>query len=102
MNAIDVRCPYFEGAGAVRQLSRKASQMTSHKSKIPTKIVDYFGSDDVGFYESFKPGRGWRREAPRISLTRIRQLRAAGVTVIAVRNGTRIADFNIAELKEGN
>ena len=83
--------------------------MTSFKSKIHPKIVAYFGTDEwIVLRESFKPGRGWRREAPRLSLTRIRQLREEGCTSISVgrhsiaRGATgepdRVADFQLSEL----
>lgn len=72
--------------------------MGKFTSKVHPAISAYFGSDDCALWESFKQGRGWLREAPRLSLTRLRQLRAQGVTMIAVKCGERIADFAIAEV----
>lgn len=78
----------------------------SFKSRAPQKIVDYFGTDQwLTLRESFVPGRGWRLEAPNLSLTRIHQLRAQGATRIAVACrvdvndcNPRIADFGLDEL----
>lgn len=82
--------------------------MTTHQATVPQKIADYFGIPrNPAWYDgrhptiesTFVPGRGWRRYPirKRISGNAVRQLRAEGVTHIAVKYGERVADFTIKE-----
>lgn len=87
--------------------------MSGHQSKIPAAADAYFrlvmgAEGDLLRHrdrhpiiaQTFVPGRGWRRYGwvKRVSLSEIRKLRAAGVTAVALRCGSHIADFQIGEL----
>jgi hypothetical protein len=66
---------------------------------VPTKVAEYFGSNEVGLYETFNPEHsGWLRAAPRITRTTLRELRAQGITRVSFRCGNRVADFAIDEV----
>lgn len=78
----------------------------SRASRVPAAAVAYFGP--VALYRGghplveqvFRPGQGWRRHPlrKRVSGSEVRRLRADGVTVVALRSGSRLADFDIREL----
>lgn len=87
--------------------------MSGHQSKIPERADAYFrlvmgAQGDLLRHrerhpiiaQTFIPGRGWRRYGwqKRVSLSECRKLRAAGVTAVALRCGSHIADFQIQEL----
>jgi hypothetical protein len=64
-------------------------------------VASYFGNDGYAIVaEEFYPDRGWVRQSyrKRVSRAWARKLRAAGVTVVALRAEGRLADFRIEEL----
>lgn len=72
------------------------------QATVPAAVADYFGSgaEHPIIDAEYVPGRGWvscRGYNKRISRSWARKRRAAGVTVLALRVGRRIADFRIAE-----
>ena len=71
------------------------------KSKVPTRVAEYFGTEDVLVTRVYKTGTGWRdRNAIRPSLAKMRRYRAIGVTYLSfqVNGSSRYADFAIKEL----
>lgn len=78
---------------------------TSHTARIPAAAAAYFTSLGVAEHpvirQSFTPGpQGWRPYPwrKRVSLSVLRQERAAGRTHVALAAGGHSADFSITEL----
>lgn len=96
--------------------------MTSHQAQVPQIVRDYFGPDcttreghpiieqefrlsnpdralpDLGYGRRQWVTTGYRK---RVSISWLRKLRAQGVTHVALRHGSRLADFSVAELIRG-
>jgi hypothetical protein len=81
--------------------------MTGYQARVPSLITAYFGAEALTeqghptIGQTFVAGRGWRSYpgTKRVSLTWLRKLRREGVTAVSIRLGTRLADFDIAEIE---
>lgn len=79
----------------------------SHQASVPTKVAQYFTAIGVGTFHNhpivtkvFTPGKGWKHYPvrKRVSLHWARQVRAEGVTDVALSAGGHEVDFRIEEL----
>lgn len=74
----------------------------SHAAQMPAVVYDYPGSwaAHPWIHSTFTEAGGWRRYGfrKRISRSWARKLRAEGVTVVALTDGQRLADFTVREL----
>lgn len=78
----------------------------SFASKVPPAALSYFGKEVMGasmhpvVHAEFHPNAGWKRQSynKRISRSWALKLRKQGVTHVALKSGTRQADFAIEEL----
>lgn len=79
----------------------------SYQAIVPAKVASYFGisrqparEDHPVIAQTFTPGTGWTRypHRKRISGNVARQLRAAGVTSLALEHRGHLADFRIEEM----
>lgn len=65
------------------------------------RVTEYFGPVRVTVAETFTPGTGWQswaRYRKGVTFSWVRKLRQTGVTTVALTDGHRTADFQIAEL----
>jgi hypothetical protein len=76
--------------------------MASTADSLNSKVYDYFQTPRrVVVAETFAPGAGWKvwnRYRKTVTASWVRKLRQEGVTVVALTDGRRVADFRIAEL----
>jgi hypothetical protein len=85
--------------------------MTTHQATPPATVVTYFRThgcpnaatsyaDSILIDQTFTPEKGWRNYPgiKRSSGAEIRRLRRSGVTRIAFRYGSRVADFSLKEV----
>lgn len=65
---------------------------------IPT-LVWYCGEGNPWLTQQYSPDTGWVTvERKRVSITRLRQLRARGVTMVGIWWEGRLRDFSVTEL----
>lgn len=79
----------------------------SYQAKPPYVVSEYGRRHPHGDWAShpivvaeFKPGRGWRSQSfrKRISPSWARKLGQGGITVVALSDGRRTADFSVSEM----
>lgn len=70
-------------------------------AEFDNRVYAYFGPRRVVVAETFTPSVGWEvwpRYRKGVTLSWARKLRRQGVTVVALTDGTRTADFPLPEL----
>lgn len=75
------------------------------QSQVPAFVAEYFGSEAVSeqhptIVQAFKTGSGWKRYpvTKKVSVAWLRKMKREGYTTVALKCGSREADFQIREV----